>query len=58
MRVFSYNLLSSSLSSPGYFTTLLPANLLPQNRYVKIIDKLKVETGRESVLCLQEVSCD
>ncbi|GMH74739.1 hypothetical protein TrLO_g3369 [Triparma laevis f. longispina] len=56
MRVFSYNLLSSSLSSPSYFTTLLPENLLPTNRYSKIIGRLEEEVGSRSLICLQEVS--
>ncbi len=56
LRIYSYNLLSSSLASPGYFTACTPANLDQGKRFEKILTKLSAETSKNSIICLQELS--
>ncbi|GMI31093.1 hypothetical protein TeGR_g13446 [Tetraparma gracilis] len=55
-RVFSYNLLSSSLASPSHFKACSPANLDAAGRLPKILAKLEAETAKSSIICLQELS--
>lgn len=56
VRVATYNLLSSSLGGADYFTACKPENLAAENRLPKVLAKLALETARESVIALQEVS--
>jgi len=56
LRVYSYNLLSSSLASPGYFRHCTPSNLDSSARLKKILAKLQVETTNKSIICLQELT--
>jgi len=56
LLVRSYNVLSSHLASPGYFTHCKAANLKSTNRLQKIFTKLDAECSANSVICLQEVS--
>lgn len=56
VRIYSYNLLSSSLASPTYFTHCTKANLLASNRLLKVQSKLSAECLKHSVICLQELS--
>jgi 2',5'-phosphodiesterase len=58
VRVVSYNVLSSHLASPSYFTHCLPDSLDPDSRYKKLCEKLDRETSKKSIICLQEVSAD
>ena len=55
-RIFSYNVLSSHLSSPTHFTTLDPAHLSPPARWSKVMKKVTTECENKSILCLQELS--
>ena len=56
LRVYSYNVLSSSLASPGYFRACDPNNLDAGVRLAKIKSKLLTETRAKSIICLQELS--
>lgn len=60
LRVASYNLLSSHLSAPNYYTTLNPDHLDPAARLTKVLTKLEHELvsnkSRSTIFCLQEVS--
>lgn len=56
LRVVTYNLLSSSLASPGYFTHCKASDLDAENRLSKIKVKLKTEMDSGAIICLQEVS--
>lgn len=56
VRVVTYNILSSSLASPGYFTHCEPKNLSTEKRYSRIMKKLDGEIDAGSVVCLQEIS--
>jgi 2',5'-phosphodiesterase len=64
LRVVSYNVLSSHLASPSYYTTLQPEHLDATARLTKVISKLEGEistatkSNRLVVFCLQEVSYD
>lgn len=63
LRVVSYNLLSSHLSSPSYYTTINPDYLDPSNRLKIILNKLESEIqasndDRPTIIALQEVSYD
>lgn len=55
-RVATYNVLSSALSDPDYFTHCDPANLDPETRYARVIARLAPEMERNAIICLQEVS--
>eukprot|EP00899_Mesostigma_viride_P005516 jgi/Mesvir1/14966/Mv14631-RA.3 len=57
-RIVSYNVLSSSLSPPDYFTACEPEHLKPENRLLKILKKLDAEIEKDAVILLQEVSRD
>jgi mRNA deadenylase 3'-5' endonuclease subunit Ccr4 len=64
LRVISYNLLSSHLSSPSYYTTINPDYLDASNRLKVILNKLDTEIkkgghdDRPTIIALQEVSYD
>jgi len=62
VRVVSYNVLSSHLGSPSYFTACQPCHLEASNRLPKIFSKLEKELASSSktpvVFCLQEISQD
>uniref|UniRef100_A0A7S2ZUU9 Endonuclease/exonuclease/phosphatase domain-containing protein n=2 Tax=Rhodosorus marinus TaxID=101924 RepID=A0A7S2ZUU9_9RHOD len=55
-RFVSYNVLSSSLSTPTTFPECDPDALLEENRLQKLTIKLEREITFRSVVCLQEVS--
>ena len=56
VKVTTYNVLSSSLSEPTYFTACTAENLDPHARLEKIRKKLQSEIDSKSIICLQEVS--
>ena len=55
-RLVTYNVLSSSLCEPTYFTHCAPKDLDPDNRYKKLLVKLEAEITSGAVIGLQEVS--
>ena len=55
-RVVTYNVLSSSLCEPTYFTHCAPEDLDPPNRLRKLLVKLEPEIAKGAVIGLQEVS--
>jgi len=55
-RFVTYNVLSSKLSSPSYYTENDPNALDPRKRLEKVIRKLEREVTFRSIICLQEVS--
>jgi mRNA deadenylase 3'-5' endonuclease subunit Ccr4 len=56
LRVVTYNVLSSSLSQPSYFFACSEKHVNPKNRYELLEKKLEIETHKESIVCLQELS--
>jgi hypothetical protein len=61
MRVVSYNVLSSHLSSPSHFISCDPKHLAAENRLPKVKAKLNSEIASEAgssrpIICLQEIS--
>ena len=56
VRVVTYNVLSSHLASPSYFTACVAEHLEAPTRLKGVLAKLDPETSRESIICLQEVS--
>ncbi|GMH39394.1 hypothetical protein BSKO_07292 [Bryopsis sp. KO-2023] len=56
VRVLTYNVLSSSLAPPDYFTHCKPEDLKAETRLKRVIQKLKPEVEAKSIICLQEVS--
>jgi 2',5'-phosphodiesterase len=55
-RVVTYNVLSSSLCEPTYFTHCAPEDLDPPTRLKKTLVKLEDEMKKGAVIALQEVS--
>jgi endonuclease/exonuclease/phosphatase family metal-dependent hydrolase len=55
-RVVTYNVLSSHLADPGYFTHCDAENLDADVRLGRVMAKLDAETARRAVVGLQEVS--
>lgn len=55
-RIVSYNVLSSSLSSPSFYTACDPANLNATTRLKRVLTKLEAPVASRSIICLQEVS--
>lgn len=55
-RVVTYNVLSSSLCDPTYFTHCAPDDLDPVQRLPKLMKKLEAEMAKGAVIGLQEVS--
>ena len=58
VRIVQYNVLSSALSDPKYYTRCDSENLDPQIREDRVRHKLQQEMSKESIICLQEVSLD
>lgn len=60
IRVVSYNVLSSHLSEPSFYSSLKPEHLDPANRLPVVLNKLENEMNKNknTILCLQEVSYD
>ena len=63
VRIVSYNILSSELADPEFFTKCKPEHLDASARLPKILDKLQTEIDTSPnnspvVFCLQEVSHD
>jgi mRNA deadenylase 3'-5' endonuclease subunit Ccr4 len=60
VRVVSYNVLSSHLADPSFYTTLNPDHLCASNRLPKVFKKLdeEINSSDNCVICLQEVSYD
>ena len=60
VRVVSYNVLSSHLAAPDYFTACQPSHLDPTNRLPKVLSKLEneIQGNTKTIFCLQEVSHD
>lgn len=56
LRVATYNILSSSLSAPSYFTMCSPDHLEPETRIKKCISRINDEVDKNAIVCLQEVS--
>lgn len=55
-RIVTYNVLSSRLARPDYFTACRPRDLKANVRLPKILDELDGEVERGAILCLQEIS--
>ena len=58
IRVASYNVLSSSLCEPSYYTNSDPDALDPPQRLLRVIRKIEDECDKGAVICLQEISRD
>jgi mRNA deadenylase 3'-5' endonuclease subunit Ccr4 len=58
IRVVSYNVLSSQLAQPNFYTSLNPDHLLAANRLPVVLKKLDEEISKKAVICLQEISND
>ena len=61
VRVVSYNVLSSQLASPSYYTTLDPTHLEASYRLPIVLKKLDDEIASSKsgvIVCLQEISYD
>lgn len=56
IRICTYNVLSSHLSQPDWFSSCAPEHLNPTNRLQKLQLKLEEEMEIKSIICLQEVS--
>ena len=56
VHVTTYNVLSSSLASPDYYTSCKPENLDQKMRFTRLIAKLDNQINKDSIICLQEVS--
>jgi mRNA deadenylase 3'-5' endonuclease subunit Ccr4 len=57
-RITSYNVLSSHLADPSYFTNCRPEHLAAPYRYEQLLKKMDVEVEKQAIICLQEVSAD
>ena len=57
-RVSSYNVLSSHLAEPSYFTHCAPEHLAASYRYDLLLKKMDGEVEKNAIICLQEVSAD
>lgn len=58
VRVATYNVLSSHLSSTDHYSTLNPDHLCPENRLPVVLQKIDEEIEKSSIICLQEISHD
>ena len=54
--VVTYNILSSALAAPDWFTTCAPEDLVAETRLARILTKLSAETDKGAIICLQEVT--
>jgi 2',5'-phosphodiesterase len=55
-RIVTYNILSSSLADPDYYTSCDAQNLKSEIRLERIFAKLTPEIANKALICLQEVS--
>ena len=53
VRVFTYNVLSSSLCEPEYHVKCKPEHLDERNRFRKIIKIFDQEIEKQTIICLQ-----
>ena len=58
LRVVTYNILSSALADPGWFTRCDPQHLVAETRLARVLVKLGLEMDMGAVILLQEVSRD
>jgi mRNA deadenylase 3'-5' endonuclease subunit Ccr4 len=56
IKIVSYNVLSSELSDPTYYTRTNKIHLNQSNRFKKLITKIKVWCENETIICFQEIS--
>ncbi len=56
MQIFNYNLLSTDLARPDYHNKCNPFDLDTTNRWKLIQLKLIIQTKRNAIICLQELS--
>mmetsp|Transcript_31105 Transcript_31105/g.38415 ORF Transcript_31105/g.38415 Transcript_31105/m.38415 type:complete len:207 (+) Transcript_31105:113-733(+) len=56
VRIITYNVLSQTLCRPSHFHKNDPLDLVPETRFQRLLEKLKPEVEKQSVLTLQEVS--
>eukprot|EP00928_Gymnodinium_smaydae_P041140 TRINITY_DN27852_c0_g1_i1.p1 TRINITY_DN27852_c0_g1~~TRINITY_DN27852_c0_g1_i1.p1 ORF type:complete len:481 (-),score=71.11 TRINITY_DN27852_c0_g1_i1:50-1447(-) len=56
--IATYNVLSSHLAEPDYFTHCEPADLDASARLRRVLSKFDVHTEHRAVICVQEVSRD
>jgi len=56
MNIFTYNILSDSYCSPGFYTTCDPEHLKPEKRMNTLKDILREQIRLESIICLQEIT--
>jgi mRNA deadenylase 3'-5' endonuclease subunit Ccr4 len=54
--IVTYNVLSPNLARPSHFFSTPPADLDPETRYQRVLEKLEVEVEAGSIIALQEVS--
>jgi mRNA deadenylase 3'-5' endonuclease subunit Ccr4 len=57
-RISSYNVLSSHLAEPSYFTNCYPEYLDADYRFESLLKKMDREVEKNAIICLQEVSAD
>ena len=58
LTVHTYNILSSHLSNPSWYKNCNPENCIPENRFIKILEKIKKSIDECAIIGLQEVSRD
>ena len=58
LTVVTYNILSSALADPGWFTQCDPQHLVAETRLARVLVKLGLEMDKGAVILLQEVSRD
>jgi len=58
IRISTFNVLSSHLSSPTWFTACRLEDLDPETRYVRMLGWLEDEIKLQTIICLQEISQD
>lgn len=61
ISITTYNVLSSRLCSPEFYTDYNPEHLDPKNRFKKLLDKLCMvlqNSQLNCIFCLQEISVD
>ena len=56
LRALTWNVLSSSLCEPSYYTLNKPSDLDPKTRLRRVCQRLEAEVEEQSVISLQEVS--
>ena len=58
LTVITYNILSSALADPGWFTQCDPQHLVAETRLARVLVNLGLEMDKGAVILLQEVSRD